>query len=63
MLRYARLLGQAFHVLGGLESAKLWLSAPQVGLGGAVPMDCARNEIGAREVESLLCRIEYGVYS
>jgi uncharacterized protein (DUF2384 family) len=28
-----------------------------------VPLDFARTEIGAREVENLLGRIEYGVYS
>jgi uncharacterized protein (DUF2384 family) len=28
-----------------------------------VPLDYAETEIGAREVEDLLGRIEYGVYS
>lgn len=63
VVRYARLLGQAFKVFDGLEAAKQWLSAPQFGLGGAVPLDYAKTEIGAREVENLLGRIEYGVYS
>lgn len=63
VLRYARLLGQALKVFNHLDAAKLWLKAPQVGLGGAVPLDYAKTEIGAREVENLLGRIEYGVYS
>lgn len=63
VVRYARLLGQAFKVFEGLEAAKQWLNAPQFGLGGAVPLDYAKTEIGAREVENLLGRIEYGVYS
>lgn len=63
VLRYARLLGQALTVFNHLDAAKLWLNAPQVGLGGAVPLDYAKTEIGAREVENLLGRIEYGVYS
>jgi len=63
VVRYARLLGQALKVFGDLESAKLWLNAPQFGLGGAVPLDYAKSEMGAREVENLLGRIEYGVYS
>jgi len=63
VVRYARLLGQAFKVFEDLESAKQWLNAPQVGLGGAIPLEYARTEIGAREVENLLGRIEYGVYS
>ena len=63
VLRYARLLGQAQKVFNGPDAAKLWLNAPQIGLGGAVPLDYARTELGAREVENLLGRIEYGVYS
>lgn len=63
VVRYARLLGQAAKVFEGLEVAKHWLNAPQFGLGGAVPLDFAKTEIGAREVEDLLGRIEFGVYS
>jgi len=63
VLRFARLLGQAFKVFGDMEDAKQWLSSPQFGLGGAVPLDYAKTEVGAREVENLLGRIEYGVYS
>ena len=63
VVRYARLLGQALKVFENLKEAKQWLNAPQFGLGGAVPLDYAKTEIGAREVENLLGRIEYGVYS
>jgi putative toxin-antitoxin system antitoxin component (TIGR02293 family) len=63
VVRYARLLGFAVKVFGNGEDAKQWLSSPQFGLGGAVPLDYARTEIGAREVENLLGRIQYGVYS
>ena len=63
VVRYARLLGQALQVFGNQDTAKQWLGAPQFGLGGAVPLDYARSEVGAREVENLLGRIEYGVYS
>jgi len=63
VVRYARLLGLALKVFGNLADAKCWLNSPQFGLGGAVPLDYAKTEIGAREVENLLGRIEYGVYS
>jgi putative toxin-antitoxin system antitoxin component (TIGR02293 family) len=63
VLRYARLLGKAVEVMEGEEPARRWLTSPQVGLGGAVPLDYAETEVGAREVEDLLGRIEYGVYS
>lgn len=63
LLRYARLMGKAVEVMETLENARHWLNSPQRGLGGAIPLDYAETEIGAREVEDLLGRIEYGVYS
>ena len=63
VVRFARLLGHAVHLFGSIEDARQWLKAPQRGLGGAVPLDYAQTEAGAREVENLLGRIDYGVYS
>lgn len=63
VMRFARLLGKALGVLESMENGRLWLNSPQVGLGGAVPLEYAESEMGAREVEDLLGRIEYGVYS
>ena len=63
VVRFARLMGRAVEVLESVENARRWLTSPQVGLGGAVPLDYAETEIGAREVEDLLGRVEYGVYS
>jgi len=59
----ARLIGKAVSVFENEESARRWLSSPQVGLDGAMPLDYAKTEAGAREVEDLLERIDYGVYS
>jgi len=61
--RYERLLAQASDVFDSPEKALGWLRTPQRALGGAVPLEYARTEVGAREVEKLLGRIEYGVYS
>ena len=63
VLRFARLLGQAATVMESVENGRKWLMSPQIGLGGAVPLEYAETEVGAREVENLLGRIEYGVYS
>jgi putative toxin-antitoxin system antitoxin component (TIGR02293 family) len=63
VVRFARLLGKAAGVMESAESARQWLNSPQFGLGGAVPLAYAETEVGAREVEDLLGRIEYGVYS
>lgn len=63
VIRYSRLLQQAADFFGDIEKARAWLKHPQYGLGGAVPLDYARTEAGAREVENLLGRMKYGVYS
>jgi putative toxin-antitoxin system antitoxin component (TIGR02293 family) len=63
VVRYARLLGLATSVMESLEGGRRWLTAPQVGLGGVTPLEFAETEVGAREVENLLGRLEYGVYS
>ena len=63
VMRYARLLGRAVEVFESDDAAREWLARPQYGLGGAVPLDYAETEAGAREVENVLGRIEHGVYS
>ena len=63
VVRFARLMGRAVEVFETEEAARKWLSSAQYGLGGATPLDYAETEIGSREVEDLLGRIEYGVYS
>jgi putative toxin-antitoxin system antitoxin component (TIGR02293 family) len=63
VMRLSRLLDHATKVFGGVEKARAWLKFPQRGLGGAVPLDYAQTEVGAREVDNLLGRIDYGVYS
>ncbi len=63
VIRYERLFAQATSVFGSKEQALGWLRSPQRGLGGAIPLEYARTEVGAREVEKLLGRIDYGVYS
>src|SRR5438477_2990727 len=63
LVRYQRLVKKAEDVFGHPAAAREWLTHPQPGLGNAKPVEFARTEIGAREVENLLGRIEYGVYS
>jgi putative toxin-antitoxin system antitoxin component (TIGR02293 family) len=63
LVRYARLLHRAEAVFGSAASARSWLSAPAVAFHGECPLDFADTEVGAREVEALLGRIEHGVFS
>jgi putative toxin-antitoxin system antitoxin component (TIGR02293 family) len=48
---------------GNVQSAVSWLTAPKKALGGESPLRYSRTEIGAREVENLIGRLEHGVFS
>lgn len=63
LYRLARLVAIARVVLEHDDKAVHWLTHPQPGLGGRRPIDLAKSEPGAREIENLLLRIEHGVYS
>jgi putative toxin-antitoxin system antitoxin component (TIGR02293 family) len=64
LLRASRLFARALELFeGDAETARSWLADPQPALGGAVPLTVARTEVGAREVEKLIGRLEHGVFS
>ena len=63
LYRIAFLLERAVQVLGSLEGAQRWLDTGKRALGGVTPLVFAKTEPGAREVEDLLGRIEYGIPS
>ena len=60
-VRIMRLFDLARQVFGTEEATRRWLNSPLVSLGGRTPLDFARTEQGAREVENLLGRIEDGI--
>lgn len=63
LVRYARLYTRATKALGGVVGARSWLITPALAFHDECPLDYADTEIGAREVEALLGRIEHGVFS
>jgi putative toxin-antitoxin system antitoxin component (TIGR02293 family) len=64
LLRASRIFGKALELFeGDRDSATDWLTSAQAGLGGSTPLDAARTEIGALEVERLIGRLEHGVFS
>jgi putative toxin-antitoxin system antitoxin component (TIGR02293 family) len=63
VLRLAALLERAAQVFGEEADGADWLGTPNLALGGATPLALADTELGAREVDDLLGRIEHGVYS
>jgi uncharacterized protein (DUF2384 family) len=48
-------------VLGDEEAARTWMKTEQLRLGRRVPLEAARFEPGAREIEDLLGRLERGL--
>jgi putative toxin-antitoxin system antitoxin component (TIGR02293 family) len=63
LFRIQRLFTKALDVFGDAGLAKKWLKEDAYGLGDVSPLEYAGTEIGAREVEDLLGRIEHGVFS
>lgn len=61
LIRFERLLALALKAFGSTDGAADWLSTPQVGLAGEVPLQKAMTEPGARQVEILLQRIDLGL--
>jgi putative toxin-antitoxin system antitoxin component (TIGR02293 family) len=62
-VRLARVYANAVEMIGDEGKAVQWLRTPNRALGGERPIDQVDTDIGAREVEDILNRIAYGVYS
>jgi len=64
LVRASRIFGRALSLFeGDRDAARRWLSEPQRGLGGEVPLTLVRTEVGALEVERLVGRLEHGVFT
>lgn len=64
LVRLTRIFGLTLDLFeGDEERAREWLTRRQVGLGGTRPIDLVSSEVGAREVEALIGRLEHGVFS
>lgn len=63
LMRLARIATQAAQVFGAEDKAATWLHRPNRTLGLATPLDLLSTDIGAKQVEDLLGRIEHGVIS
>lgn len=62
VLRVTRMFVRAEEVFESREAAREWLRAPAVALQGESPLEYLDTEIGAREVENILGRLEHGVF-
>lgn len=63
LYRVARAVSQAIEVLGSIDKARVWLKTPNRALGCEIPFNLLDTEIGARQVEDVLLRLNYGIFS
>ena len=64
LLRLSFLFDKSVELFeGDVASAVQWLATPQRTFENRTPLQYARTEIGAREVENLIGRLEHGVFS
>jgi putative toxin-antitoxin system antitoxin component (TIGR02293 family) len=62
-VRLARMYATAIDMIGNTSKAAEWLHTPNRALGGELPIDQLDTDLGSKEVENILGRIAYGVYS
>ena len=64
LLRIAGVFDAAVELFeGDADAARRWLTTPSKELDNNPPIEFARTEIGAREVEDLIGRLGYGVFA
>ena len=62
LMRVSRIFGKALELFeGNTDAARHWLFTRQRALGGERPIIFAKTDLGAREVEALIDRLEHGV--
>lgn len=62
LIRLSRLVGLALQLFeGDLEEMRSWLTTSHGALANQTPLEFATTEIGAREVENLIGRLEHGI--
>jgi putative toxin-antitoxin system antitoxin component (TIGR02293 family) len=64
LLRASRLFGKALTLFeGDVATTLAWLSTRAPALADRSPLEVSATEVGAREVENLIGRLEHGVFS
>jgi putative toxin-antitoxin system antitoxin component (TIGR02293 family) len=62
-MRVARVLAQAKYTFGDPAKAVHWLKSPNRVMEGQTPLSLLDTDAGVKWVETILGRIEYGLYS
>ena len=61
LYRLARMAAHAVDVFGSDEKATAWLRRPNRALNGEQPIRLLDTDLGARQVEDILGRLDYGI--
>lgn len=62
LYRLVRTVARATEVLGSRDKGLRWMRKPNRALGGDTPLGLLDTEVGGRQVEDLLDRIDHGVF-
>jgi putative toxin-antitoxin system antitoxin component (TIGR02293 family) len=60
--RFNRITQQAINLFEDTEKALQWLQTPKNSLSGITPLAALSTDEGAKQVEEILYRTEYGIY-
>ena len=61
--RFNRITQQAIDLFEDADKAKEWLQTPKNALAGLTPLAALATDEGAKALEEVLYRTEYGIYS
>lgn len=60
--RFNRIVQQALELFEDEAETKRWLSTPKTALSGETPLMALATDAGAKKVEAMLYRAEYGMF-
>lgn len=63
MMRLARVMAHAIDTFGTQEKAAHWMQTSNLVLEGQTPLSLLDTDAGVRQVDTILGRIDYGLYS
>jgi putative toxin-antitoxin system antitoxin component (TIGR02293 family) len=61
--RFERILQQAAALFENPTETQRWLSTPKTDLGHKTPIEALTTDAGSKQVEQMLTRAEYGIFS
>jgi putative toxin-antitoxin system antitoxin component (TIGR02293 family) len=60
--RFQRITQQALELFEDEGETRRWLATPKEALGGKTPLEALTTDKGAKQVEEMLYRAEYGIF-